>query len=39
MTNQDGIIEVVNELFETTTGFKKEEVIGNTFHMIKFELS
>ncbi|QUG41593.1 diguanylate cyclase [Psychrobacillus sp. INOP01] len=34
MTNQDGIIEVVNELFETTTKFLKEEVIGKTFHMI-----
>ncbi|WP_277584351.1 diguanylate cyclase domain-containing protein [Psychrobacillus antarcticus] len=34
ITNQDGIIEVVNELFETTTKFKKEEVIGSTFHLI-----
>lgn len=34
MTNQDGIIEVVNELFETTTKFKKDEVIGSTFHLI-----
>lgn len=34
MTNRDGIIEVVNELFETTTKFLKEEVIGKTFHMI-----
>jgi len=34
MTNKDGIIEVVNELFETTTKYSKEEVIGKTFHMI-----
>ncbi|MFJ7826409.1 diguanylate cyclase domain-containing protein [Psychrobacillus sp. NPDC096623] len=34
MTNEDGVIEVVNELFETTTKFSKEELIGNTFHMI-----
>ena len=34
MTNRDGIIEVVNELFETTTKFLKEEVIGRTFHII-----
>lgn len=34
LTNQDGIIETVNELFETTTKFKREDVIGKTFHMI-----
>ena len=34
MTNQKGIIEVVNDLFEKTTGFKKEEVIGKSFHML-----
>ena len=34
MTNKDGIIEVVNELFEKTTMFKREEVIGKTFDMI-----
>lgn len=34
LTNQDGIIEVVNELFETTTKFKEDEVIGNTFHIL-----
>ena len=34
MTNQKGIIEVVNDLFEKTTGFKKEELIGKSFHML-----
>ncbi|SDN07401.1 PAS domain S-box-containing protein/diguanylate cyclase (GGDEF) domain-containing protein [Psychrobacillus sp. OK028] len=34
MTNEDGVIEVVNELFETTSKFSKEELVGNTFHMI-----
>lgn len=34
MTNRDGMIEVVNELFETTTQYKKEEVIGKSFHLI-----
>lgn len=34
MTNEDGIIEMVNELFETTSQFKKEELIGNSFWMI-----
>jgi len=34
MTNKDGIIEVVNDLFEKTTRFKREEVIGKSFHMI-----
>lgn len=34
MTNEYGVIEVVNELFEKTSKFNKEELVGNTFHMI-----
>lgn len=34
MTNEKGIIEMVNELFETTSKFQKEELIGKSFWMI-----
>ncbi|TQR05532.1 diguanylate cyclase domain-containing protein [Psychrobacillus soli] len=34
MTNKDGKIVMVNELFETTSKFKKEELIGKSFWMI-----
>lgn len=34
LTNEVGIIEMVNELFETTSKFKKGELIGKSFCMI-----
>ncbi|SES09820.1 bifunctional diguanylate cyclase/phosphodiesterase [Psychrobacillus sp. OK032] len=34
MTNEDGMIVMVNELFETTSKFRKEELIGKSFWMI-----
>ncbi|MFJ8064962.1 diguanylate cyclase domain-containing protein [Psychrobacillus sp. NPDC096426] len=34
MTNEDGIIVMVNKLFETTSKFKKEELIGKSFWVV-----
>lgn len=34
MTNEEGIIVMVNELFEKTSQFNKEELIGKSFWMI-----
>ena len=35
ITNRRGIIEYVNPAFETTTGFSREEAIGNTPQLLK----
>ncbi|MEI4768224.1 diguanylate cyclase [Psychrobacillus sp. FJAT-51614] len=34
MTNQNGIIEMVNQVFEDTCQFKQDEIVGKTFRMI-----
>lgn len=34
MTNRDGVIEMINEVFENTCQFKQEEIVGNSFRMI-----
>ena len=34
LTNEQGVIEVVNELFEATTKFKRDEVIGKSFQVL-----
>lgn len=38
MTNEDGIIEMVNELFEKTTQYEKKELIGKPFRMMNSHL-
>jgi len=35
ISNKDGIIEYVNPAFESTTGFREEEAIGNTPSILK----
>ncbi|UCD94268.1 MAG: SpoIIE family protein phosphatase [Candidatus Zixiibacteriota bacterium] len=35
ITDKDGVIEYVNPAFETTTGYSRDEVIGNTPRILK----
>lgn len=35
MTNKEGVIEYVNPMFETLTGFSSEEALGNTPKILK----
>lgn len=34
MTNENGIIEMVNQVFENTCQFKQNEIVGKTFRLI-----